>query len=466
MATKKQINHLKYALEPKSVAIVGASRTPNKIGHVLIKNLLDGGFSGKIYPVNPNAKEILGLKCYPNVTSIPKKVDLAVISIPARYVNKVLDECGRKGVKATVVITAGFAEVGNYKDAEQMKYIADKYDMALIGPNCMGILNPKLKFDSIFLPTYKLERPKVGRISFISQSGAVGGCLLDLIARAGVGISKFISYGNATVINETDLLEYLKDDDDTDLIACYIEGVKDGKRFLNIAKKITPNKPIIMLKSGKTDKGRAAAKSHTGTMAGSMTAYRAAFRQAHIIEAQGINDLYHFPKMFVQPFCTGKKVAVLTNGGGNGVMVADAIEKEGLELAEYSNKTKKELRRVLPSHGNVGNPLDILGDADSRRYEQALSILMEDDNVDAIIVIILFQTASIDSSVAEVIIKAMEQRKKPIIVVSTGGEYTNMHRRILDSSGVTTYRAPMTAVQALARFVKYNQYKQKITKKK
>lgn len=459
MANKKQLKNLKYVFEPKSIAIIGASRTPSKIGHVLVKNCLDGGFGGKVYPVNPKAKKILGLKCYKSVKEIPGKLDLAVICIPAPFVNKTIEDCGKKCVKAVIVITAGFAEIGNYKEEEKMRKIAEKYGIALIGPNCMGALNPKEKFDSIFLPTYKLGRPRVGKISFVSQSGAVGGCLLDLISRAGVGIAKFISYGNAASINETDLLDYMLKDKDTEMIACYIEGVKDGKKFLEVSQRVTKKKPLIVLKAGTSEKGVEAAKSHTGTMAGSATAYRAAFKQAHIIEALGINDLYHFPKIFSQPVCTGKRVAVLTNGGGNGVMAADAIEEECLELAEFSPATKKELRKILPITANVGNPLDVLGDADSKRYEQALDILMKDENIDAILVIVLFQTASIDSSVAETIIKAMEQRKKPVIVASTGGEYTNMHRRIMDSSGVTTYRAPKTAIKALAKFIEYNRYR-------
>ena len=459
MATTKQINNLKYVFEPSSVAIIGASRNPSKIGYVMVKNCKDAGFTGKVYPVNPNADNILGIKCYNNITEIKGKLDLVVITIPAKYVTKVLEECGKKNVKAAIIISAGFAEIGNNKDEDLIKQIADKYNIAVIGPNCLGVLNPKVNFDSIFLPMYKLGRPKVGGIACISQSGAIGGCLIDLIARAGLGVSKFISYGNAAVINETDILEYLHKDKCTDIIATYMEGVSNGKKFLNLSKKITKDKPLVVLKAGTSEKGCTAAKSHTGTIAGSSMAYKAAFKQAHIIEAHNIDDLFHLPKIFNQPFCTGDRIAVLTNGGGNGVMAADAIDENKLELAELSTNSKKKLKQVLPSHANINNPLDIIGDATSKRYADSLNVLINDDNIDAILVIVLFQTPTIDSSVTEVIIKAMEERKKPIIVAATGGEYTEIHRRILDSSGVPTYRSQKTAITTLAKFIQYNKYK-------
>lgn len=236
---------------PSSVAIIGASRDPGKIGHVLLRNFIEGGFRGKIYPVNPKSEEILGLKCYPSVGKIKEKVDLAVISIPAKLVPDALRECGEKGVKGAIVISGGFAEVGNIALENELREIAIKYNIACLGPNCMGVINPLTRVDSVFIPTYKMGRPKLGGVSFISQSGAIGGAVLDLMARQGFGMSKFVSYGNAAALDETDLLRYIADDERTRIIVLYIEGVKRGREFFETLKEVTKKKPVVVLKGGK-----------------------------------------------------------------------------------------------------------------------------------------------------------------------------------------------------------------------
>lgn len=458
MKTTKRIKNLKFVFKPKSIAVVGASREPYKIGHVILKNFIDGGFPGPIYPVNPSAKRILGLTCYPSVMDIPGKVDSAVIAIPAKLVPAAVRECGEKKIKGVVVISGGFSEVGNHALEKEMIREANRYGMALIGANCMGVLNPASRVDSVFLPIYKLGRPHVGDISFISQSGAVGGCIVDLAARAGLGMAKFVSYGNASVIDETDLLMYLGKDPATKIIVLYLEGLKRGKAFMNVAKEITKDKPIIALKAGVSRKGAEAAMSHTGAMAGSADSYRAAFRQCKIIEADELEELFDFAKIFAQKKCLGDRVAIITNGGGNGVLAVDALERNGLKLASFSKETNNALKDVIPPYSTVGNPLDLVGDANSSRYERALNIVMKDPNVDAVVVIVLFQTAAIDSGVVSVIVKASDERKKPIIVVSTGGEYTEMHRRILDSHDVPTYPSPCCAIKALKKFMEYSRY--------
>ncbi|MCX8175159.1 MAG: CoA-binding protein [Candidatus Micrarchaeota archaeon] len=458
MALKKKVKNLDAVFNPSSIAVIGASREPNKIGHVIVKNFVDGGFSGNVYPINPNAEEILGLPAYKSVLDVPGKVDSAVIAVPAKAVAQVLDECGRKGVRGVVLITGGFSEVGNTEEEKKIAEIANRYEIALIGPNCMGVLTPASRVDSVFLPIYKLGRPRVGGISFISQSGAVGGCIVDLAARAGVGMGKFVSYGNAAVIDECDLLEYLASDRQTEIIVVYLEGVRDGRRLLEVAKKITRKKPIVMLKAGKSAHGAEAALSHTGSLAGSAEAYSAAFRQSRIIEAATLEQLFDFAKIFDQVLPCGKRIGIVTNGGGMGVLAVDSLEYEGLELAEFSEETKKLLRASLPSYANVRNPLDIIGDADSSRYEVAINALLRDENVDAIVVVILFQTAAIDSSVVNIVIRASDLRKKPIIAVCTGGEYTEMHKRILESYGVPSYSSPSSAMRALARFISYAEH--------
>ena len=458
MAVSQKVKNLDAVFNPQSIAVVGASREPNKIGHVIVKNFVDGGFAGKVYPINPSAGEILGLRSYRSVLEIKEKVDSAVIAVPAAAVPEVLEECGKKGIKGVVLITSGFSEVGKAEEERRIADIANKYGMALIGPNCMGVITPASRVDSVFLPIYKLGRPRVGGISFISQSGAVGGCIVDLAARAGIGMSKFVSYGNAAVIDECDLLQYLALDKGTDIIVAYLEGVKDGRKFLEVARKITRRKPVVVLKAGKSTEGAAAAQSHTGSLAGAAEAYKAAFRQASIIEAQTLDQLFDFAKIFDQVLPCGGRVGIITNGGGMGVLATDSLEEEGLALAGLSDETKKAMREALPPYVNVRNPLDISGDADSHRYELALNAMMKDGNVDIILLIILFQTAGIDSSVVNIAIRASDQRKKPIIAVCTGGEYTEMHKRILESYGIPTYASPSSAMRAISRFLKYSEH--------
>ena len=328
---------LKPIFEPKSIAVIGASREPGKIGHVIVMNFVDGGFPGRLYPVNPNATEIHGMKCYASVLDIPGKVDSAVVVVPAKIVPKVLEECGKKGVKGVVVISGGFAEVGNHALEKKLADISRKYGLQVIGPNCLGVVDPASHVDSIFLPTYKMGRPKIGGVAFLTQSGAVGSTILDLVAREGFGMSKFVSYGNAAVIDETDLLEYMGNDRRTKIIVLYIEGVKRGKEFFRVTRKLAKKKPIVAIKAGTTEKGAAAAKSHTGSLAGSYAAYRAVFRQNRLIEAKTLDEVFDFAKIFdTQPFCTGNRVAIITNGGGMGVLAADAVVENGLELAEFT----------------------------------------------------------------------------------------------------------------------------------
>ncbi|MBI4399381.1 CoA-binding protein [Candidatus Micrarchaeota archaeon] len=453
--------NLKQIFEPKSIAVIGASREPSKVGHAIVKNFVAGGFPGDIYPINPNATEILGLKCYKNVSSIKGKIDCAIIAIPAQFVPGALEECGKKGVRGIVLITGGFSEVGNVEGERQVAEIAKRYDLSIIGANCLGVLNPAARVDGIFLPVYKMARPRVGDIGFISQSGAVGGCIVDLAAYAGIGISKFVSYGNATVIDETHLLEYLGKDEKTRIIVMYLEGVRRGKEFIKVAKEIAKKKPIILLKAGVSKKGAEAVKSHTASLAGSAEAYRAVMKQCKIIEAKTLMELFYFAKIFDQPLPKGNRVGIVTNGGGYGVLATDAVELFELELANFSEESKKILRKNLPNYVNIRNPLDVVGDADSARYDLAINTLMEDPNVDIIVVVVLFQTVAIDSRVISVITRAADQKKKPIVVISTGGEYTEVHKRIFDSYGIPTYHSPTAALDAVQKFVWYADFLKK-----
>ncbi|PIU81589.1 CoA-binding protein [Candidatus Micrarchaeota archaeon CG06_land_8_20_14_3_00_50_6] len=523
MGITGKIKNLKYVFEPKSVAIIGASRDPGKIGHIIMRNFFESSFRGKVYPVNPNATEVLNIPCHPSVLDIKGCVDCAIIAIPAAQVNHALVECGRKGVKAAVVITGGFGETGNVKLEQKLKQICGKYKIALVGPNCMGVINAQSRVDSVFLPIYKLGRPHSGGISFVSQSGAVGGCIVDLVAKDGIGMAKFVSYGNGTVVDESDYLEYLYHDRATRVVVLYVEGVKtSGAKFLSAMKKLVRKKPLIVLKAGKSSFGAKAAMSHTGSIAGEYTAYEAAIRQAHAIEAHSLEDLFNYSKMFTQPFCTGKNIGILTNGGGNGVLGADAVSEFGLSLAAFGEETRNVLSHLLPPYATMSNPLDVIGDADSVRYGKALETMLADENVDAVMAIILFQTVQMDSRVVNVIVRASQatageifvnrrkasrrsqatgcklspkgiqsssrslrelsqatglrdfresenrsrnsaiqsqEGRKPIFAVVTGGEYAQLHRRILESYGVPTYDSPYACVKSLNEFIKYSKFR-------
>ncbi len=453
------IRNLDAVFHPKSVAVIGASREPYKIGHVILRNFLEGGYGGKVYAVNPHTPDVLGMKTLKRASDAQGKIDCALVAVPEKFVDDALKDSVSAGARAAVVITGGFSEVGNKAGEERIRKIALDADLALIGPNCMGVLNPAARVDSVFLPIYKMGRPHAGSIAFISQSGAVGGCIVDLAARAGVGMSKFVSYGNAAVINESHLLRYLAHDESTQAVVSYMEGVKDGPSFMQSARALTKNKPLVILKAGKSKQGAAAAASHTGSLAGSAEVYSAAFAQSGALEAQTLEELFDFSKIFALPPSRGPRIGILTNGGGNGVLAADSVEAEGMELAKLSGESVRALKTMLPDYTTARNPMDIIGDADAARYERALQILLKDPAVDIVVVIVLFQTAALDSSVINVLVKAAQAKSKPIVVVSTGGEYTELHRRILDGYGIPTYPSPSSAMRAISRFLQYENYR-------
>ncbi|MEW6723094.1 MAG: CoA-binding protein [Candidatus Micrarchaeota archaeon] len=461
---EKIVQNLKKIFSPSSIAIIGASPTPNKIGNVLIKNMLETKFPGRVYPVNPKYPEILGLKCYGKASDIPGSVDCAIIATPAETVPAIMEDCAAKKVGGAVILSGGFEEVNRHDLAKRIRDIAAKSGMPVVGPNCLGVFNPYTKVDSIFLPSYKLERPRPGGIAFITQSGAVGSTVMDLAAYYGLGISKFISYGNSTVLDEADYLDYLAKDKETEVIILYLEGAKDGRKLLEAMTRVNRIKPVIALKAGKGAGGQAAAMSHTGNIAGSYLAYHAAFKQAKVTEADGINEVFDFVKIFNQPLPKGKRTAVITNGGGIGVLTTDYIEAEGLELAQFSKETREEIAKILPSYGNVNNPLDLVADSGVESYGRAIEAMMLDPGIDALIIVVLTQTPPIDERIIHVLTKASDDRRKPIATISIGGTYTEAYRKILESKGVPSYNSPKAAVKAMERLMTYAEYRKKIGK--
>ncbi|MCX8171820.1 MAG: CoA-binding protein, partial [Candidatus Bathyarchaeota archaeon] len=372
---------------PRAIAVIGASRDPSKIGHGILRNLIEGGFSGAIYPVNPNADEILGLKCYKSVRDTPGEVDLAVIVVPAKIVPLVLEDCGAKGVRGVVVISAGFGETGR-EGAQLEREIANicrRYGMRMQGPNCLGIISVQSRVNASFAPIM----PPPGNIAFISQSGALGSAILSWAIRSEVGFTKFISLGNETDLNAADFIEALGEDEDTKVIGLYIEGVKDGRRFMEVARRVSRRKPIVAIKAGTTNAGIKAVSSHTGSLAGSEVSFSAAFRKAGIIRANTAEELFNLVLAFgTQPLPKGRKVLIVTNGGGPGILAADTCERAGLELPLLEHDILEELRKNLPPHASLGNPVDILGDADEKRYRLAIEAGIRSNNVDGLVVIL------------------------------------------------------------------------------
>ncbi len=455
-------------VHPKSVAIIGASYDSNKVGHIVLRNYIHGGFDGTLYPVNINAKDdLLGLKVYKTVLDIKHNIDLVVIATPAATVPKLIEECGKAKVKGIVVISSGFAEVGNIELQKELIENAKKYNLAVIGPNCLGVMNLKSKTDTMYLPSFKLDKPIMGDVGFISQSGAIGSVVLDLIDHEGFGLSSFISYGNADIVDESDILNYLVNDKETKLIIFYIEGVKNGKRFLYTIKKFGLKKPIIIIKGGETAQGAVAAHSHTAALAGDAEIYKAIFKQYGFIQADDVYDLLYFAKIFeTEPLCFGNRVGVITNGGGAGVLVTDALYKNGLELAHLSDTTKQKLRKIMPSIVNITSPLDIGGDADKDRFRGAIDSVVNDENVDLIVIIVLFQTPGADSSVVSEIVNVKNNINKPLIVISIGGSYTLAHRTMLESSGIPVYDSPMAAAKSMKALIDFSKAKMRKNKNK
>ncbi len=398
---------LEYIFKPKSIALVGASRDADSLGHDILENVKNLGFKGKIYPVNLKAKKILGLKCFKSVLDIPGKIDLAIIMVPAKFVNQVVKECGKKKIKGVVVISAGFKETGKKgeKLEQELQKIAKKYGIKVIGPNCLGILNPHLKLNASFAE----GMPSKGNVGLVSQSGAMAVAVMDWAYQSKLGFSKIISIGNKAGLTEIELLKYLASDPETDVIMMYLESLVDGREFMKLADKVTDKKPVIIMKAGTSEIGSKAISSHTGSLAGSDQAVETAFKQSGVIRARTVEDFFDYAKGFSwAPLPKGKGVAIVTNAGGPGVMAADTLADSGLKL--------EELR-------------DILGDAKVDRYEKALKEVLKNPKVDSVICILTPQTMTQEDETAELIAKL--KTNKPVLPVFMGGEDVNSGRLIL-----------------------------------
>ncbi|MEM2145997.1 MAG: acetate--CoA ligase family protein, partial [Candidatus Jordarchaeaceae archaeon] len=441
--------------KPSSVAVIGASRHAGKVGYDVFKNLISSNFQGKIYPVNPLADEILGYKAYKSIRDIPDNIDLAVVTVPAELVPQVAEECGQKKVKGMVIITAGFKETG-FKGAELEKEIIEKartYNFRVLGPNCLGFIDTFTPINASFTSKFPLR----GNIGFASQSGAILSGILDWSLEEGIGFSKFISLGNKSDLDESDTIEALAEDPNTKVILLYLEGVENGSRFFEIAKKISRIKPIVVIKSGVSSAGARAASSHTGALAGSDKAYSTAFKQIGILRAKNIEDLFGYGITFsLQNIPKINSVAIITNAGGPSIIATDMCEAEGLPLAGFEAETIERLRANLPKAASIYNPVDILGDAQEDRYKFALRTVLSDSNVGCVLVILTPQAMTKPNETADAIIEASKEYKnKPIVASFMGGESVREASKNLLSHGIPCFGFPERAVKSLAGLVKF-----------
>jgi len=446
---------LEHFFTPKSVAVIGASAEPGKVGYDIVRNLKGASFHGDIYPVNPKAGVILELPVFKSVLDIPEPVDLAVIVVPARFVLQVMEECGQKGIDAVVIISAGFKETGPEGAAlqDQLMEVARKHGIRVIGPNCLGIIVPPIGLNASFAPV----TPKNGRLGLLSQSGALATAILDWSTRGDIGYNKFFTFGNQADVGTIDLMQAWKDDRGVRAIVAYIEDVKDGQEFMRVTEEVSHKKPIMVVKSGTTAAGARAVASHTGSLAGSDAAYDAAFHQSGVIRARTVEELFDYAVAFAnQPLPKGRRVGIVTNAGGPGIICTDTVERLGLELAQLDPATVEKLKTKLPPAANVHNPVDVLGDAKAALYEFAIGTLLEDPNVDGIITIVTPQTSTEIPETAQVVSKLANVTEKPILACFMGGTLMQLGVDILARNDVPNYpfpERPVSAFKAMADYV-------------
>ncbi len=442
---------LEKFFRPASVAIVGASREEGKVGRIVLENIREG-FTGAIYPINPKSDEINGLRCYPDITSAPH-VDLAVIVVPAKGVPGVLRECGEKGVRNTAVISAGFKEAGAAELEMECVDIIKEYGMRMLGPNSLGFIDTHSGINASFAAGMAIP----GDIGLASQSGALCTAILDWAEIKRFGFSIFVSLGNKADITENDIIQAMAEDDETSVILLYLEGIKNGREFMDIAGSVTADKkPIIVIKAGSTGSGARAVSSHTGTLAGSDVAYNAAFRQSGVIRASSIEAMFDYGLAFAyQQLPVGDRIAIITNAGGPGVLATDTCETLGMRIASFKPETIETLRSCLPAAANIYNPVDVLGDAVPELYRDAIEAVISDDNVSGVIVLASPQAMTDMERIAEIIIDANRKSSKPILVSLMGGAQARKGEKILSAGRVPNYPFPERAARAMRAMIDY-----------
>jgi acetyl coenzyme A synthetase (ADP forming)-like protein len=449
-------SNLQSIFAPQSVAVVGASIRPESVGRAVFGNVLHYDYTGVVYPVNPKARSIMGVRAYPSVLDIPDPVDLAVIIVPSAGVARVLEECGKKGIKGAIVITAGFRELGGEGVSQEAGVLdaARRSGIPLLGPNCLGIINtdPQVSLNASF----SRLMPSPGNIALVSQSGAVGVAALEYAQAEGIGLSKFVSVGNKADLNENDFLAYLLEDPQTDVILLYLEDLADPQKFFQLAQESGPKKPILAIKSGRTAAGAKAASSHTGALAGSDAAYDALFAQCGVFRVESLEELFDYAAAFAtQPLPPGDRAAIVTNAGGLGIMATDAAVRYGLTMANFQEKTLERLKEGLPPAANIHNPVDVLGDASEARYGVALDNVLADPGVDGAIVISTPQLMTNLAAIAATVTRVAAQHRKPTLVCQMALGEIEETLTILTQGRLPHYSFPEEAVRTLAAMARY-----------
>ncbi len=473
------VKHMHFFFNPSSVAIVGASRKRDKAGHVIFKNFAEnkrrGVFRGEIYPVNPFENSVLGYKTFPSLREVPGKLELVVIVIPAKHVASVMNDAASKGVKVAVIISSGFSEIGNYELEDQIKVIAKKARIRVLGPNCLGVFDSQTGVDMLFLPETRIlttgdvvvatPRPMHGDVAIVTQSGAFGVAALDYLAGKQMGVSKFVSFGNKCDVNEAEMLRYLLYDKETEVILLYVEDIRSGREFIRAAEKVTKTKPIVALKSGKTKAGARAAASHTGAMAGSDQIYDVAFEQTGVFRAKDMEEFFDVGKAFsMQPPAAGKNVGIITDAGGPGIMAVDECELKGLNVKRFSEDTIQRFEKLkkegkLPKFATNLNPVDLTGSVTSEMFEMAAEILFEDPEIHGIILLGLHHTPALQEDFIDRVAKVASEYDKPIVACDIGETEMALHTRDrFDELGIPAYFSPEDAARSMNALMTYGLY--------
>ncbi|MEE8356376.1 MAG: acetate--CoA ligase family protein, partial [Anaerolineales bacterium] len=447
---------------PKSVAVVGASTSPEKLGYAVLENLVNGGYVkvGKIYPINPKANEILGQKAYPSVLDVPDDIDLAVIVIPYPYVPAVLKDCGKKNIAGVVVISAGFREAGmeGLERELELVEIANEYKFRLIGPNCLGIIDTFTPINASF----SAGTPPQGPMAFMSQSGALGTAILDWAQAGRLGLAKFVSLGNKADVSEIDLLKAWANDEDTNVILMYSEGLPNGQEFIKVAREVTKTKPVVAIKSGVTKSGSRAVSSHTGSLAGSEQAYQAAFQQAGVLRANDMASMFDMAlALGYQPLLKNDRIVIVTNAGGPGILATDALERSGMNLARLKVETIQALEQYLPDAASAANPVDVLGDARADRYRFALESVSKDPNVDGIMAVLTPQAVTEIEDTARAVGELSQEIDKPILACFMGEAKVELGIKVLREYDVPNFSFPESASLAFQAMSQYRNIKER-----
>jgi acetyl coenzyme A synthetase (ADP forming)-like protein len=479
---EKAVKQLDAFFNPKTVAVVGATKKINKAGHVIFKNFVEnkrrGVFKGEIFPVNPYEDSILGFQCYPSVLNVPGELDLVVIVVPAHVVPQIMEESASKRVKAVVIISSGFAEIGNRELENRVIDIAKKAGIRVLGPNCLGVYDPRTGVDMLFLPETKVlvtgeeviatPRPMPGKIAIVTQSGAFGVSAIDYLTGRQIGLSKFVSFGNKCDVDEAEMLNYLLYDKETKVILLYVEDIKSGRKFIEVASKVTKKKPIVALKAGKTEAGARAAASHTGAIAGSDNIYDAAFAQTGILRMRDMEEFFDVGKaLATQPPAAGKNIGVITDAGGPGIMAVDECELLGLSVKRFSEETIQKFEKLkaeekIPRFATNLNPVDLTGSVTSEMFELATEILFQDLQIHGIILLGLHHTPSLQEDYVDRVAKVASKYEKPIVACDIGETEMALHTRFrFDKLGIPAYSSPEDAARAMNALVKYGLYLKK-----